>query len=1147
MQHADRLADERRARLAAELMLEQVQSELSTANQKIAAHNRALSDEIVHKREEVEQVRTEAETLRDENQTVRHDLEQAESAIMIAERRLWDSLETIHDGFAVFDPDRIMVAANRAYLAAFDGLEMIGPGIHYHDLLRLMCEEGIVDLESVRPEDWIAMMCGRWDEDRIETVTVKLWNGAFVKVIDRRTRDGDMVSLGLNITSTIKREAELEEARAKAEAANRAKSAFLANMSHEIRTPMNGVIGMADMLGETVLDEEQRLFVETIRNSGEALLVIINDVLDYSKIEAKKLELHPAEFDLERCIHEVLMLLQPLAHDKGLQLAVDYDMFMPTQFIGDPGRVRQILTNLAGNAVKFTQEGHVAIRVVGLPVDGSTAYRIHVTVEDTGIGIPKEKLKTIFGEFSQVEDERNRRYDGTGLGLAITQRLVRLMGGEIWVDSEENVGSGFGFHVTMPVAPGASTVPIIAPEWIERAIVVDEPQMMRSILTKQISAMGLEALSVRLGSEFDALTLSPRDVIVLGEVAMAEPISPVLLSPGAPQAVALLSSPMSGALPAGVAAVIQKPAQRRDIARVLDGLTPPEPVAAPNLQPPQTVEQVGLAAPSAIPAAAPSDVAVAAPVAVAPSAGVAPVPPIPTAEPAVQEVPAAIPESAAEPNAQEPVVPSFAAPPAEAAPMSVVVPELAAAPPPAEMATQSDATTPPAPNPPAVAPVDPAAALAAPLPTPEMPGAVPPSPVAQEPPGHALPPAASLPGEAAPVPPPLPVAPDQPNTVAEAPGTPDTPPAAAPQPLTLTQSMEVPAEALPPAPPGPAAPLASAPTPAAPLPPQSVSAPMAAQTPAMAPAPNVAEPAQMPPASAPKAPIAPAVPPPTPPLDASTPLLGVEPAPAPSPPIAPAPTPVAQAPMTTAPAPAAQTMPLEAAPAPPAAPAEMVPAQPLAAPPAEAGLAGPAEPAASSIAQARQMRVLTAEDNKTNRLVFSKMVQTLDIDLSFAENGLEAVAAFEANPPDLIFTDISMPEMDGKEASRRIRQIEAQRGLARTPIIAITAHAMAGDADEILAAGVDTYLTKPLKRAALVEAIERAMPSDVRPPVGAVSTPVETPLAAPPVSAPAVAPATPAPSAPPSAPFSPHEAIVAAPMAAPSPAEGASIGEFVAE
>ncbi len=912
MVHSDRLAEERRARLAAELMLEQVQTELSSANETIAARNRALSDEIVVKREEVELVRTEAKSLRDENLEVKGDLERAESAIMIAERRLWDSLETIQDGFAVFNPDNVMIAANRAYLAAFDGLEMVGPGIHYQDLLNLMTEEGIVDLEGTTAQDWCAMMSKRWHSDRIDPVNVKLWNGAFIKLIDRRTRDGDMVSLGLNITDTIKREALLEDAREKAEAANRAKSAFLANMSHEIRTPMNGVIGMADMLTETNLDEEQKLFVETIRNSGEALLVIINDVLDYSKIEAKKLELHPAEFDLERCIHEVLILLQPMAHEKGLELAVDYDMFMPTQFVGDPGRVRQILTNLAGNAVKFTQKGHVAIRVVGLPMQDGSAYRVHVTVEDTGIGIPPEKSRTIFGEFSQVEDERNRRYDGTGLGLAITKRLVELMEGEIWVDSEVDVGSGFGFHITMPVADGAAVTPITAPDWIERAIVVDEPQMTRAVITKQIAAMGLHVVCVRSGPEFGALTLQPTDVIVLGDVSHAEAVAPYLESPDAPKAIALLSAPLAGSEPPGVVGSVQKPAQRREIARVLEGLTP---YVAPSIE----VESAE---------AQPAD----------PTAMDAPV------SPAEKEPASAVPH-------QEP----------DQVPDQVV--EAPALQEPLQEPADEPALAEPAPETVGPAPLEEASVAPSAEPVTEAAPAVP--KVAAIPAG----------GLAAAV-------------------------AAAGQ----TKNDEVDT---------------------APIEADGVTEPRPAE-------PTSAETSD--PAASPFS-------------DMGLIDLDAPDQPAPAAPDAPEP--------------------------------ELEPAA------SEPEPADPAPVAPSPPAELRRMRVLVAEDNKTNRLVFSKMVQSLNIDLEFAENGLEAVASFEAAAPDMIFTDISMPEMDGKEASRHIREIEKDRGMARTPIVAVTAHAMAGDAEEILAAGIDSYLTKPLKRAAIVAAITAAKPDTVENPVPA--------------------------------------------------------------
>ncbi|MEM9126430.1 MAG: response regulator, partial [Pseudomonadota bacterium] len=332
-------------------------------------------------------------------------------------------------------------------------------------------------------------------------VVIQLWNGQYIRLIDQRGKGGDVVSLALNITASVRHETELETARERAEAANRAKSAFLANMSHEIRTPMNGIVGMTELLGETRLNDEQLLYVNTIRNSGEALLVIINDVLDYSKIEADKLILHPEQFDLERCILEVAMLLQPSVWDKGLTLLVDYDLFLPTLFVGDPGRVRQVLTNLVGNAVKFTSEGHVLVRVTGVPHPDTQSCDIHVAIEDTGIGIEADKVAHIFGEFNQVEDQRNRQFEGTGLGLSITKRLITMMGGTVWVESEPASGSCFGFRITLPAAEGPQPAPPDLAGHMTHVMVVEDLAVNRAILTKQLGRLGIQVTVCSSGEE----------------------------------------------------------------------------------------------------------------------------------------------------------------------------------------------------------------------------------------------------------------------------------------------------------------------------------------------------------------------------------------------------------------------------------------------------------------------------------------------------------------------------------------------------------------------------------------------------------------------------------------------------------------------
>ncbi|MFT6168778.1 MAG: signal transduction histidine kinase/CheY-like chemotaxis protein [Celeribacter sp.] len=703
----DTLAQERRARLAAERLLELKQAELFNANKKLSHHARTLSDEIIVTREETAVLKT-------ENVQVLEDLEKANTAVHIAERRLWDSIETIQDGFAVFDPSDIMIAANPAYLSVFDGIEDVRPGISYPEILGLAVEEGIIDIGDMQRAEFVEIALARWRAPTREPHTIRLWNNQFVKLVDRRSADGDMVSLGLNITDAMRYAARLKRATKKAESANRAKSAFLANMSHEIRTPMNGMVGMADLMSETELTEEQKLYVDTIKNSGEALLNLINDVLDFSKIEASKLSLNPNPFDLERCIQDVVVLLQPVAKQKNIELIIDYDMFMPTCFVGDQGRIRQILTNLVGNAVKFTSQGHVIVRTVGLPGDDGASQRVHISIEDTGIGIAPEMREHIFGEFNQVEDERNRKFEGTGLGLAITKQLVTLMGGDIWVDSEQGVGSCFGFHCTMDVVENTHDTPNL-PAWIHRAYLIDHISANSAILEKQLTAIGFDVTPIDSAQQ---LLESPLDGDIylldnnlpntdignlIAQLRARDVTAPILLMTSGPVSASILE--LDGT------STLQKPLLRADLCLALSKLLPVQ--------------------------------------------------------------------------------------------------------------SQSE----------------------------------------------------------------------DPND--------------------------------------------------------------------------------------------------------------------------------------------------------------------------------------------RQMRILAAEDNKTNQLVFGKMLKNLDIDLKFANNGREAIECYESFDPDLIFMDISMPEVDGKEATRAIRALELGSG-RHVPIIALTAHAMAGDDQDILAAGLDHYMTKPLRKAAIIEQISNRRPAYCR-------------------------------------------------------------------
>lgn len=495
---AGKLAEERRARLAAERLLELKQAELHAANRKLGQHALALTRRIGATEAEVA-------TVRDENERVKSDLTLANEKVEIAERRLWLSMQSIQDGFAFFDSDGVMIGANTAYLGVFEDLEEVAPGISYARILQLLTDEGIVNTQDLSPEAWRFKMMSRWQMPVPQPTVIRLWNDEYIRLIDQRGHGGDVVSLALNITDAVRYEAQLDAARRKAETANRAKSAFLANISHEIRTPMNGVVGMADLMMDTDLTDEQRLYAATIKNSGEALLVIINDVLDYSKIEAERLRLYPEPFDLERCTQEIITLLQPAAQDKGIALAVDYDLFLPVQVMGDGGRIRQILTNLAGNAVKFTEEGHVLIRVTGVTDPSASTVTLHITVEDTGIGIPTDKISHIFGEFNQVEDAKSRKYEGTGLGLAIVKRLVDLMEGEVWVDAKEGVGSCFGVRLTLPII-GEPIDPPSVSDTLSPILVVEANALNREILGKQLAQLGLEVKYAELGS--DALALA---------------------------------------------------------------------------------------------------------------------------------------------------------------------------------------------------------------------------------------------------------------------------------------------------------------------------------------------------------------------------------------------------------------------------------------------------------------------------------------------------------------------------------------------------------------------------------------------------------------------------------------------------------------
>ncbi|AYD01892.1 response regulator [Neorhizobium sp. NCHU2750] len=377
---------------------------------------------------------------------------------------------------------------------------MVAPGAQWRDLFRYCVRRGDLGASDEAHGTFRSL------EDNMASgepffASFKIDNRKWVQVEARQTSSEHWLAVFTDVTDVKAREEDLTRLLARAEAADRAKSEFLANMSHEIRTPMNGVLGMAELLAKSALDTRQKTFIDIIVKSGNALLTIINDILDFSKIDAGQMKLRKAPFDPVEAIEDVATLLSSAASEKDIELIVRGDAAVRETVLGDAGRFRQIITNLVGNAVKFTEKGHVFIDLKSEP-HGEGNLMLTVRIEDTGLGIPPEKLASVFEKFSQVDTSSTRRHEGTGLGLAITSGLVELFGGSVAVASELGRGSIFTVSLPFPVVAErktATALPINTSG--ARVLIVDDNIVNRRILTEQLSMWGFDTVAAESGAE----------------------------------------------------------------------------------------------------------------------------------------------------------------------------------------------------------------------------------------------------------------------------------------------------------------------------------------------------------------------------------------------------------------------------------------------------------------------------------------------------------------------------------------------------------------------------------------------------------------------------------------------------------------------